>query len=41
MQVNGFPIIDNNERLVGLISRNDLIVLIKNKIWMDVDPNLS
>lgn len=31
--VNGFPIVNSNEKLIGLISRNFLITLIKKRCW--------
>jgi hypothetical protein len=35
LQVNGFPIIDHNERVLGMISRDYIITLIKNEMWYD------
>jgi predicted transcriptional regulator len=41
LQVNGYPIVDVNDRLIGLISRDALIVLIKKQCWTEFDPNSS
>ena len=39
MYVHGFPVVDPNERLIGMIGREAIITLIKNKCWAHVDPN--
>jgi Mg/Co/Ni transporter MgtE len=42
LQVNGFPVIDHNERILGMISRDFIIILIKNEMWIDeTDVNNS
>ena len=38
-KVHGFPIVDDNDRLIGLIGREQLIVLLKHKCWYQFDPN--
>ena len=37
--VHGFPIIDENKQLIGLISRESLMVLVGNKAWIERDVN--
>lgn len=32
---NGFPVVGEDQRLVGIISRNSLVIIIKNKQWED------
>jgi hypothetical protein len=39
LKVHGFPIVDLNDRVVGLIGREQLIVLLKHKCWYEFDPN--
>lgn len=36
-EFNGFPVLDNNGKLLGLISRNFLIIILKNKAWFNKD----
>ena len=40
-EFNGFPIVNDDEKLVGLINRNYLHVLIKHKCFSDPSPKTS
>jgi hypothetical protein len=37
--VHTFPIVDAHERLLGVISRESLMILVGNKIWIERDLN--
>jgi hypothetical protein len=37
--VHGFPIVDENKCLIGLISREALMVLVGSKAWIERDFN--
>jgi len=35
---NGFPIVDKDKKLIGMITRDYLIVLLKNHVFSSVKP---
>ncbi len=37
--VHGFPVVDENKQLLGLVSREALMVVIGSKCWIEVDAN--
>lgn len=37
--IHSFPIVDQNKTLIGLISRESLMVLVGNKVWIERDLN--
>jgi CBS-domain-containing membrane protein len=37
--VHGFPIVDEDGKITGLISRESLMILVDNKVWIERDLN--
>jgi CBS-domain-containing membrane protein len=37
--VHTFPIVNDDEKLLGVISRESLMVLVGNKVWVERDLN--
>ena len=38
-KVHGFPIVDKDNKLVGLVTRESLMVLLKKQCWIERDLN--
>lgn len=39
--IHGFPIIDEDNYVMGLVSREALMVLVGNKCWVERDDNVK
>ena len=37
--VHGFPILEEDGKVIGLISREALMILLDNKVWIERDEN--
>lgn len=38
-KVHGFPIVDKDNKLIGLVTRESLMVLLKKECWLERDIN--